>query len=253
MRLVILIAGLIAAMPVHATIITIDASDFAANSSISGIGASFSVFGNEDGSVGYEPLLARASFIPTAGANLFGSSSTSMFGGMLDAFPCLVNPSCVGNSFRMLRVDFDSPTDYVSMRAVVSEWTDPGAMWAFRRDGSFISSCHFFGATSHGYTPQYSTTLFGHEGGPCGSAQSIGCDDSDPSECFTYYNSIAIASSSPEIAFVLFGGYAQSWNRHSADRISYSVPEPGTLAMLSLGLLGAFAVRRRRCTTSNLR
>lgn len=246
MRFASLITCLLATMPIHATIMTVDVNDFAANSPITAVGASFSVFTNEGGIVVREQLLARPSYIPSAGQNLFGTASSISFGGMLDVQTCLVTGNCVGNQFSMLRVDFDTPTDFVGMRAVVLDWTDPGAMWAFRGDGSLIASCHFYGATSHGVTPQYSATLFGGEGGPCGSVRSFGCEGIEPSECYSYYNNIAVASTSPEIAYVLFGGYAQNWNRHSADQISYSVPEPSALGLVCLGIMSSVLGRRRQ-------
>ncbi len=231
MRLAAFVMGLVAMGSAHATIITIDARDLAPGAPVNAAGARFSVFKNEGGIVALEPLLGGGSVIG------------GLFGGMYDAFPCVLDSSCVTEPFALLRVDFHSPTDYVGMRAVVSNFEDPGALWAFRADGSLISSCHFFGATAHGRPPQIGGVDYGSSGEPCGYVQMSGCDQWT---CATFFNYISITSSSSEIAFVLFGGYAHNWNRHAADQISYSVSEPSSIVLLSVGLLGALASARRR-------
>jgi hypothetical protein len=176
-------------------------------------------------------------------------STTAGFGDMLTALPCLTSSVCAPSSpFNLLRMDFAGPTNYVEIRALAAP-DDFFPLWAFGSHGTLLGGCHIppQSAARRGWVPRLGP-IFGtnESANPCGELdETDNCfPGDDPLDCgfFAFNARIEVDN----IAFAIVGGYADYWNLGSVDRIRYrSVPEPGTLALLAVGLLASLAMRRR--------
>jgi hypothetical protein len=124
------------------------------------------------------------------------------------------------DGFRVLDMVFDSPTDYLQIQ---TGWgSDTSAFMAFNSAGERILYCNA-AQTSCG-NGAVQTQTFG-----------IG----------EHWTTFTVQLASADIARVVFGGFMGGAN---IGEITYNtnVPEPGTLALFSLGLLGAGLARRRK-------
>jgi hypothetical protein len=136
--------------------------------------------------------------------------------------------SCLNGFFQgALELSFDAPTNYVS---IVGDFgNDAPAVLAYGSDGSLITAC----GPGYGSRPDCVETfsLFGP--GPYQhDARST----------------LSITREERDIARVVWGSFAGA---AFANQITYTVAEPGTLLLVSIGLVGACGtISRRRFKTN---
>lgn len=234
--LVSLLTG-IASFEAQATLITIDPDDFAAGSVVSnasphvtlrtfrkrfddpGVLPGFSTVlvdtcpgassdcastGNKVFSDGFGP-------VDTWGA--FGGSILSATGCFRDLGLGVVDPSCT-ERFNVMLMSFADATDFVSIS---------GRFWA--QDATHL----------YGFDESFNLI------GDMSSAVDFSVC-SGPGSTTDYCSvTTTLTSGSRDIRYVLAGGWS---NGTSLDNLQFSVPEPGTLALLAVGLLGIGLARR---------
>lgn len=122
---------------------------------------------------------------------------------------------CDDDPFRAMLIEFDRPTDYVEISGALL--SDPPSMIAFDADFNILGGC-------------------GYGDGP----NCSGLYNSRPSFEFNL-RTVSLITETPLISYVLAGGTA---GNSSLDNLRYRVPEPGTLALFALGLLG-LGIRRK--------
>jgi hypothetical protein len=147
-----------------------------------------------------------------------------IFGAINDITPCYYAPSPTCNpypfdDYDFLHIDFDRPIDFIEVFGTYS--VDSFGMKLLGADGRVIQTVY------------NSTALW-----------------RDSINGFTYASSQA-SRESPDIYGVVIGGVigASAIDMIRVNVPDLNVPEPGTMALLCIGLLGAATVRRRRATT----
>jgi hypothetical protein len=209
--------------PAAAYIVTMEPDDYAAGTDISEAWAHEgihleTVTGNP---IVTSPVFSQdPSFFPAfSGSRVFGR-----FGAINDITRCYYEPSPTCNpypfdDYTFLHIDFDRPIDFIEVFGTYS--VDSFGMKLLGADGRVIQTV-------------YNSTALWSEG--------IGR--------FTYAVSQA-SRESHDIYGVVIGGIigGSSIDMIRVNVPDLNVPEPGTMALLCIGLLGAATTRRRRATT----
>lgn len=131
--------------------------------------------------------------------------------------PCTNNPlSLACGSASLLEFVFDTPTDLASI--AFTRRPDSPRMLAFDTTGVLVANCYFNPNASGECTGTGTSALVGGAG------------------------TIQIQLDSARISRVVVGVEQGNGFFH---RVTYNVPEPGTLALFGIGLLGALVGRRR--------
>jgi hypothetical protein len=175
----------------------------------------------------------------TASNSFFASPDTAApFGGTGFTAIWADDPLGVGGSLRydssLFRVDFDTPTNYVEI------WGMGGSismmLEAFNSAGEMIGSC-----ATHDHPMVYDYPVGRYDG--CWTY--YGLATSTPSRRALYSTSVLLPTA--DIAYIHAAtSYAGIVN---IDQVTYnrvSVPEPATLGMLGLGILGVIMGRRKK-------
>lgn len=127
-----------------------------------------------------------------------------------------------GGQWNVMLLEFDERTSDVSV--LTNFGTDGMSLWLYDTDYNLVGSCH----RTFGYMVESCYQDMGDTG--------------------TYGTNwlLTASSDSRNVRYAVVGALAVGG---AIDAISYSVPEPGTFALLSVGLLG-LAVRRRRASSA---
>jgi hypothetical protein len=219
----------------HATLVTINASDFAAGATISAPGFTIQgvfgpTFNPTDPTISYSELVSGTTTSPELAPHIFRGMlpSGSSAGGWQDiatgsychdaiiAGTALAGGTCFRESWSFVEISFATPTTFVEAVGGFGHSLG-GHIFAFDASGSMISCASVVCAGYNTYgVGQYGSTMI---------------------------------AATPMISSIRFGaaqlaGFIAMSSFTFDDGIS--VPEPGTLALFGVGLLLPLLIRRRR-------
>lgn len=238
-RLLMLLAfACCAGGPASAAFITIDASTLAPGTDVSSAypGVTLNLVRNDPASPNhYAPLRSPVLVTPCAAeactdwGETLGLGSPVINGSVwedcyqrgLDSLPSL---AC-NETWQVLEVVFDEAVSQISIDSV---WTiDPPTMVAVDAAGNEVLSCRSGGPGNPNTLP----------------TSPAGCLDWQLAPEDTFRGTSTLDTAGLGVSRVYFASWA---GFGVVNRISYSVPEPGTLALMALGLGGVLGARRRR-------
>ena len=213
----VVIAALLAT-PSQATIITIDRNTVPP---LDGLSLSQLQSRGFTGGDNYDPSIQSV------------QSIDGTYGMAFDYWQCYGNSRLGGTSrscreyWSVLEIGFDAGTDFVQIR---SSWnSDAPALFAYDSLGNELFSCIPNGVSGPGASA----------GSPAGCLNSTSTNQS-------WVSTLTLRSDATDISRVVFGGWAGAGH---ALQLTYSVPEPGTLALFALGILGLVTQHKRRLLT----
>jgi hypothetical protein len=237
----IVLAGF-ASTDAQATLVTFDPDDYAAGTALSDANpyvdlASFRLYHDTAGTPVFAPVYASncygtTSDCATTGTKVFGDGfgGVDQWGalgdGILNAVGCFQSLNGAGSSscsdrFNVMLMTFAGATDFVEIS---------GAFWA-----------------------QDETVLYGFDdafnlvGTMTRAFDFTRCMSGETDYCKV---TTTLSSTTGGIRYVLAGGWS---NGTSLDNLRFNtVPEPGTLALLGLGLVGVAVARRRKLASGGV-
>jgi hypothetical protein len=229
-RTLLVIVFVAVAAPARADLILIDANAYAAGTDLSELFLGSSLLHltnqrNTDGLDGRE--LFRPTGAPVLALRNFHSPEVLSIGSFArdlnDYDSCSQAPlgspfAC--RAYSVLELRLDNPTNFITIDSV---WfSDSPGIRAYDTAGNLLN------LTAPG-------SLYTHVGGVL-----------DPSNS-AFASTITLTRSQADVSRIVFGGVAGS---STPLRMSYNVPEPGTLGLVALGLAGARLFRKRRAPRS---
>ena len=218
----VLVAGMFIATPARADLIVVNASDYALGTNLSDVlfpGLSMATVSQSGGDT-FSPIFSPV-FVTPAAPNplelaLNGTSGIFDYVGCRAGSP--IAPPC---HYSVLELRFDNPTDLVLV------------IGRYFSDAPFLVAYDLLDNPIAVYGLQF-------PGFPPGSP--IGFTAIHTMVAGTGQTDLTLARAERDIARVVFAGD----NAVSPTQISYQVPEPTTLALVALGLLGGLRTLRTR-------
>ena len=219
-RIIALLLLLSTAPVTHAVLVTLDPNDYAIGTNLSNAqeGLTISRLQWPNGSPFDAPLSPQRSNVLATECSPYYSclTPTSLGFGltyMLYEFSaCERGGSSCGPQVNALELLFTNPTDAVSM--LLTYGSDAPIMYAYDTSGALIETCSGYGAQ-------------------CGVEFEHGP--------YEFATTLSINREERDIARIVVGGMAGT---SFAQSLTYSVPEPGSLALFGIGLVGLLLRRR---------
>jgi hypothetical protein len=206
-----LLVGLVS--PARADLIVADPNAFALGTNLSAVfpGLTLSRLTNQAGSTEFRPVATSVFASPT-----YHQPGTLSFGGPandLDRYDaCSTLGASINCAYNVLEVRFDTPTSFFQLDSIF--FTDMPGIIVYDTSGNRLS----------GFTSVFT-----------------------PRNTYDGAGTFTMSRGTADIGRVVFGGL---FGATPATRVSYNVPEPMTLGLMGLGLVGAGVFTRRRRKSS---